>query len=132
MLVTEAKRQVVAGALQGSIPGTMLAPVDILMSASAFAQTKVLIIQRKAVMTVIAKSYRRDTLIIRLEKFAQMYTREQGIDIINCITKITANLYINNAVITMQIIICVDNQQQNCMPFASIKHQGVILSFIRT
>jgi len=67
ILVTETKRQVVPSALQDSIPGIMLAPVDILMSASAFAQVKVLTIHRKAVMTVIAKSYKREVLIIRLE-----------------------------------------------------------------
>lgn len=68
MLVTEAKRQVVPGALQDSIPGIILAPVDILMSASAFAQAKVLTSHRKAVMTVIAKSYSREVLIIKLKK----------------------------------------------------------------
>lgn len=70
MLVTEAKRQVVPGALQDSIPGIMLAPVDILMSASAFAQAKVLTSHRKAITTVIAKSCIKVVLTVRLKKFA--------------------------------------------------------------
>lgn len=68
MLVTERKWQVVPGALQDSIPGTMLAPVDTLMSASAFAQTKVLTSHRKAIKALIAKSYTREILINRLKK----------------------------------------------------------------
>lgn len=68
VLVTERKRQVVPGALQDSIPGTMLAPVDTLMSASAFAQTKVLTSHRKVVKTLIAKSYTGEILINRFKK----------------------------------------------------------------
>lgn len=68
MLVTEAKRQVVPGALQASIPRITLAPVDILMSASAFAQAKVPTSHRKAVMAVTAKSYGREVSIVRLKK----------------------------------------------------------------
>lgn len=74
MLVTERKWQVVPGALQDSIPGIMLAPVDTLMSASALAQTKVLSSHRKAVKTLIAKSYTRKILINRLKKKKQEYT----------------------------------------------------------
>lgn len=68
MLVTEAKRQVVPGALQASIPAITLAPVDILMSASAFAQAKVPTSHRRAVTTVIAKSYGREVCVVRLKK----------------------------------------------------------------
>lgn len=75
MLVTERKWQVVPGALQDSIPGIMLAPVDTLMSASALAQTKVLSSHRKAVKTLIAKSYTRKILINRLKKKAGIYMR---------------------------------------------------------
>lgn len=65
MLVTERKWQVVPGALQDSIVGIMLAPVDTLMSASTFAQTKELTSHRKAVKTLIARSYTREILINR-------------------------------------------------------------------
>lgn len=53
----------------------MLAPVDILMSASTFAQAKVLTSHKKAVMTVITKSYKREVLIIKLKNIHE-YTKE--------------------------------------------------------
>lgn len=71
MLVTERKWQLVPGALQDSITEIMLAPVDTLMSASAFAQTKVLTSHRKAVKTLITKSYTREILINRLKKMEE-------------------------------------------------------------
>lgn len=73
MLVTERKWQLVPGALQDSIPEIMLAPVDTLMSASAFAQTKVLTSHRKAVKTLITKSYTREILINRLKKWKNIH-----------------------------------------------------------
>lgn len=83
MLVTAAKWQVAPGVLQDSIPRIMLAPVDILMSASTFAQAKVLTSHKKAVMTVITKSYKREVLIIKLKNIHE-YTKEtQGRDSIN-------------------------------------------------